>query len=100
TLSARAGDPPTRQEVERLDIDEVAVTTDNGSVVSVPGTWVLEKQVPFGDGGATFVPVFATSAGFPTQTGVDGVPGTYRITTSYNTVEAGKKTTVNVVTVP
>ena len=91
-------------QLERLDIDDVAVTKETGEVYNVKGTWQLFRQGP----AASWIPITvrhdcsngaSTAVSYGTGTGVDVLPGTYRVLISYTTAE-GAKTQDQTVTVP
>jgi hypothetical protein len=92
------GGAPTEAHVGRIDVDLVAVKKNDGSTVPTPGTYEI-RQVFAGAGGKpeTFGRSFCLNSA--TKTGVDVLPGTYEITTTYNTVETGTKTDVQRITI-
>ncbi len=96
-LSATAGAASTAFAVQRIDVDDVAVDRDDGSTVATSGTYAIDR-VMTGAGGATVYKNIVQRA--PTKTGVDVFPGSYRITTTYRTTEAGFQNSVDTVTVP
>lgn len=68
--------------IRRLDVDDVVVTNEDGTTFTTPGTYTVEWQQP--DLSYRKIPSLAT---LPTKTGVDLVPGHYRVTVEH--VSAG-----------
>lgn len=68
--------------IKRLDVEDVAVTREDGSVVQTPGTWSLEWQTPSG----AWIPVYFAQ-NLPTNQGLDLVAGSYRATVTYATFD-------------
>ncbi len=93
--TAAPGAPPAILAIGRIEIDDVAVTQSSGAIVKVPGLYTIERATT-SNGVKTFENLCVQ---MPTKSGVDVLPGTYRVTTTYSTVEAGKKTVVQSVTV-
>lgn len=102
-VDLKPGDTKTFQ-LERLDVDDVEVTKEDGSTYTVRGTWKLFRQGP----NNSWIPVThrtdcSTGPGaqvaFSTNAGLDVLPGTYRLVFSYTTAE-GAKTQEQIVTVP
>lgn len=94
--------------VDRIDVDDVQVTNERGQVTTVAGTYMLYRE----QAGAGWVPVSVWDrqqncgnvssyfAGpFSTRTGIDVLPGNYKIVTTYLTLE-GSKTTEQIVKIP
>ena len=103
TLALKPGDTKTIQ-LERLDVDDVAVTKENGEVYTVRGTFQLFSKGP----NNSWIPFTSrqdcsNGAGVPyslyTNSGIDVMPGTYRLIISYSTAE-GARTQDQTVTVP
>lgn len=107
-ITLKAGQTKTVQ-LERLDVDDVDVTKEDGTTYSVKGYYTVER-----DDNGTWVPVMAqqteyygscvdsgsaTPFGASTGTGLDVLPGNYRVTTRYSTAE-GQKTNVQTVSLP
>jgi hypothetical protein len=99
-LSLKPGDTKTIQ-LERLDVDDVEVTKETGEVYNVKGNWELYREGP----NASWVPVTfradcSNSAGtqisFPTGTGLDVLPGKYRLVIRYTTGEGPKQQDITV----
>ncbi len=57
--------------VDRLDVNDVAVTRDDGSTFKVRGTWTLNFNG------------VQVAGPFNTGTGIDLLPGTYSLSVSY-----------------
>ncbi len=102
-LALKPGDTKTVQ-LERLDVDDVEITKETGETYMAKGTWTLHRQGP----NNTWLPVTvrqdcSTGAGaqasFPTNSGLDVLPGTYRLVISYTTGE-GARTQEHTVSVP
>jgi hypothetical protein len=102
-LQLGPGDTKTIK-LERLDVDDVEVTKENGETYMVRGTWQLYRQGP----NNAWLPITikqdcsngaGQAASFPTNAGLDVLPGTYRLVISYTTGE-GPKTQEQTVTVP
>ncbi len=102
-LALKPGDTKTVQ-LERLDVDDVEVTKETGETYMVKGTWQLFRQ----GANNAWLPITvrqdcSTGAGaqtsFPTNSGLDVLPGTYRLVISYATAE-GTKTQDHTVSVP
>ncbi len=102
-IALNPGDTKTIQ-LERLDIDDVAVTREDGTVYNVKGTYQVFKQGAAG----SWVPLTsrtdcgagaAAQATWPTGTGIDVPAGAYRVLVNYTTAE-GAKTQDNTYTVP
>jgi hypothetical protein len=64
--------------LQRLDVDDVEVTRENGSVYAARGTFEL-----FFNGTRVVGPL-------PTNTGIDALPGTYELVISYATADGPK----------
>jgi hypothetical protein len=103
TLALKPGDTKTIQ-LERLDVDDVEITKETGETYMARGTWQLYRQGT----NNSWLPITmrqdcSNGAGqavtFPTNTGIDVLPGTYRLVISYTTGE-GAKTQDMTVTVP
>ena len=107
-ITLKAGQTKTVQ-LERLDVDDVDVTKEDGTTYSVKGYYYVER-----DDNGTWVPVMtqmtesygscvdsgsATPFGATTGTGLDVLPGNYRVTIHYSTAE-GQKTSVQTVSLP
>lgn len=69
-------------EVRRLDVDDVAVTREDGTTFSQKGSYSVEWRQP--DGTYVTIPLLQQRS---TRTGVDLVPGHYRVTVDYTTAE-------------
>ncbi|HEY8072699.1 MAG TPA: hypothetical protein VIF62_01280 [Labilithrix sp.] len=102
-LTLNPGDSKTIQ-LERLDIDDVTVTREDGTTYDVKGSYQLFRQGAAG----SWIPITtrtdcsnggAAQQSWPTATGVDVPAGTYRVLLSYTTAE-GAKTQDNTYTVP
>lgn len=98
----------TKIDIQRIDVDDVTVTTETGATKKVPGTYTLFRQVA-----ASWVQmdIVQRSAGcdgiigpsyavFPTQTGIDVPNGTYKAVVTYSTAAASNVTTEYPITVP
>jgi hypothetical protein len=88
--------------VDRIDVNDVTLTKETGEKYTVQGTWQLFTPGP----NNSWVPFLvrdcaAGQAAFsaPTKTGVDVLPGNYRVVVSYTTAEGGK-TQEYVISVP
>jgi hypothetical protein len=90
--------------LERLDVDDVEVEREDGSTYKARGTYVVWRENPaapnnwipvqrrtgqFGDCSGSAPSV--TQRVFPTNTGVDVLPGSYRVQVRYNTAEQSNK---------
>jgi hypothetical protein len=102
-LALKPGDTKTIQ-LERLDVDDVEITKETGETYMAHGSYQLFRQGP----NASWIPITvrqdcSNGAGqqvaFPTNAGIDVLPGTYRLLISYATAE-GAKQQEQVVTVP
>lgn len=69
-------------QMQRLDVDDVEVTREDGTTFRTEGRYSIEWLTPAG----TYV-VWPELQNLPTKTGVDLVAGHYRVTVSYNTLE-------------
>lgn len=103
SLPLKPGETKTVQ-LERLDVDDVEVTKENGGTYMVKGTWKLFRQQANGSWAPMTVRQDCSNGAgqqisHPTGTGIDVLPGTYRILISYSTAE-GQKTQDHTVTVP
>lgn len=101
-LELRAGLTTTVQ-IERIDMDDVTVRREDGSTYQARGTWKLFRQGP----NSTWIPLtkrkpaYSDCSGstngateqlvFPTNSGVDVFPGTYRVVLDYTTGEGAKQ---------
>lgn len=94
--------------VDRIDVDDVRVTNERGEVTTVAGTYNLYRRNTSGDWEPVSVWDRQMNCGnvssyfwgpFPTRTGIDVLPGTYKIVTYYSTLEGSKKTE-QLVTIP
>ena len=65
-------------KLQRLDMDHVEVTRENGSTYTVAGTYEL------------FFGGTRVAGPFNTNTGVDLLPGTYELVTSFTTVDGAQ----------
>ena len=72
----------TTVQMQRLDVDDVDVTREDGSKFRTAGTYSIEWLNPAG----TYV-AWPDLQKLPTKTGVDLVPGHYRVTVAYTTAE-------------
>ena len=95
TLGDTGGDPATLN-VGRIDVTDVAVKQNDGTTANVRGQYTISRVTTNTAGGEVLDSVCAGQ----TNTGVDVLPGTYRLVTTYSTVEVGTKTTTQDVTVP
>jgi hypothetical protein len=102
-LALKPGDTKTIQ-LERLDVDDVEITKETGETYTVHGSFQLFRQGP----NASWIPITVRQdcsngggqqVAFPTNTGIDVLPGTYRLLISYSTAE-GAKQQDQTVTVP
>ncbi len=88
--------------VDRIDVNDITLTKETGEKYTVQGTWQLftpgpnNSWVPFlvRDCGAGTTPFSAQ-----TKTGVDVLPGNYRVLVNYTTAE-GSKTQEHIISVP
>ncbi|MGE0402516.1 MAG: hypothetical protein AB7T06_37790 [Kofleriaceae bacterium] len=73
--------------VKRIDVNDVRITRENGTTYLVQGTWKVERKV--GPSPTAWEPVKPTPCNgpFPTKSGIDVPPGTYRVTINYETGE-------------
>jgi hypothetical protein len=80
----------------RVDVDDVDVATNTGST-TVKGTYRLYKITQKnGQDVVSTRPITQC----PTSTGIDVVPGRYKLVVDYQTVETGVKQTVDIIDVP
>jgi hypothetical protein len=71
--------------VRRIDVNDVAVTREDGSIVYVPGTYVVSYRDPTsGSYQQVLSGVFCSN---PTRSGVDVIPGQYKVVTTYDLPE-------------
>jgi hypothetical protein len=98
----------TAVTLERIDVDDVAVTTEKGETRKVRGTYQLYREV---GGSWSLVEIADRKAGcdniansqwshFFTKTGIDVPSGKYKVVVSYDTAEQGNKSKEYSVTVP
>lgn len=74
--------------VKRIDVNDVRITRENGTTYTVPGSWNVERYV--GPGPTGWVPMMRGAycpSPFRTRTGIDVLPGKYRVTIEYSTGE-------------
>lgn len=69
-------------QMQRLDVDDVEVTREDGTKFRTAGTYSIEWLNPAGNYVA-----WPELQKLPTKTGVDLVPGHYRVTVAYTTLE-------------
>lgn len=69
-------------QMQRLDVDDVEVTREDGTTFRTQGTYSIEWLSPSG----AYV-AWPELQKLPTKTGVDLVPGHYRVTVAYTTLE-------------
>lgn len=89
--------------LERIDVDDVEVTTENGETRNVRGTWQAFRAGP----GNSWLPLnprdascnYRANMSFYTNSGIDVLPGTYKVVVTYATAE-GNKTQEHVISVP
>jgi hypothetical protein len=92
----------TTVQLERLDIDDVNVRREDGTVYKARGTYKLWRQgpnnswVPLAKRRATYSDCSGAANGteqlvFPTNTGVDVFAGTYRLVLEYTTGEGPRQ---------
>lgn len=86
------GAGPELTKLGRIDVDDVLI---NSTQPRVKGTYQIYRANP--DGSAKGGGLLSCSPS--TKTGVDLLPGKYRVEVSYSTIEAGLKTDVHVVDV-
>jgi hypothetical protein len=92
-VPAAAG-APARFEIQRIDVDHVEVTSSFGTT-SVPGSYVVSRRE-----GASLVPIVLAPDGWPTNTGLDLLPGIYQVTTTFRRLDGTAGTDVQDVTLP
>lgn len=68
--------------VRRLDVGDVAVTDEDGKTTTVHGAYSVEWAHATSATGKLWMPA-EEAQNLPTGTGVDVVPGTYRVTVTY-----------------
>ncbi len=83
------GAGPLDMKVGRIDVDDVTVTNVDGSSHVQRGTYVIVNAAS----GRT------VTATYPTNTGIDVLPGTYNVVATYTTSAGTTKTTTSSVTV-
>lgn len=95
-------------QLKRLDVNHVTVTREDGANYQAPGNYqvyvqdseitggwrLLEVVAPEYYSGNYCAPSYAYKAyhTFPTQTGLDVLPGVYKVVITYKTVEGEKQT--------
>ena len=93
-----------RRAVDQARFADVEITKETGETYTTKGTWQLYRQGP----NATWLPITirqdcsnggGAATSFPTNSGLDVLPGTYRLVISYTTGE-GAKTQEHTVSVP
>ena len=84
--------------IPRIDVNHVKVTREDGTTYMVAGNYqVYREEAP----GGNWVPILLKNmdtscyvrgsfASFPTRTGIDVLPGKYRVVITYATSEGGK----------
>jgi hypothetical protein len=88
--------------VDRIDVNDVSLTKETGEKYTVKGTWQLYTPGP----NNSWVPFLVRDCGSgttpftsPTKSGLDVLPGNYRVVVSYTTAE-GNKTQEHIISVP
>jgi hypothetical protein len=96
-LTVKPGDTVT-VNVKRIDVDDVEVTKEDGTTYMAHGTYQVFRQsatagqwTPVGLPGGQYSDCSTGQADryttFPTKTGIDVLPGTYKVVISYTTQE-------------
>lgn len=95
-------------QVERIDVDDVEITTETGAKRKVRGSYQLFRQVgaswsqvEIADRKSGCENIMSTNyATFPTQTGIDVPAGSYKVVVTYDTEEQARKSKEYLVSVP
>jgi hypothetical protein len=89
TITLEPGEEKTI-ELRRIDVTDVEVVDEAGNLTEAKGTWYVERKTDDGwkrfvrNGGCGTTKVFAPPT-YPTGTGIDVLPGVYRVVVRYQT---------------
>ena len=91
----QVGGEPAALKVGRIDVGHVAVTQGDGTTVTVVGSYDVQRPVVV-QGVEQFQSIGCPA---PTNTGIDVLPGRYRVVVDYDTAESGHKQDVHDITI-